>query len=541
MNSVTSPPVATVPYRTVFCITALQRTSLSIGGSHDANAVTDMPVARDGMNRLILRGTSLAGDLIATARTLVKQLPDTITRGEKQTSMTPSSWDVSNAHLVGAEPVLELRTGSAHRQDTRATGQSGLFDYEVIPPGAQWQFIVEVIHQRAGKDDASLLAHILSECQQGRFWLGRKVSRGLGWLDLVACDVFELPTTEPVVDGWPNSKLKSEELVNYLKSLVDKKPIPALNLETYLSHSKFSLCPQRAYLRWSGTIQVGAYQPDPKGKTYGLDALSIGAHGSFVPDAECFGESHLVNATDQPWGTYQKDFAPDMALAMVRRYDGWEPFIPGSAIAGSLRHWLSRAVRIGGKDMVWDPVAQESYVTDESGFDIDKDPVANLMGYVRHTDQAEARDSRLLVPECYLVEESRANWKAALGEKVALDEFTQGPFETSKFNRLAVLEAKFAFQIVQEVNLPADCDIHKLCQRESILLEQALSAAKDRRIGLGGGEFRAYGHVGFDVDKTEFAIAGNAWETWPAVNLADIGADTNAMPTVDPKIQEGVL
>jgi len=507
-------------YRTIFCVTAKQGTSLSIGGSQDANSVTDLPVARDGKKRLILRGSSLAGDLIATARTLIKCLPDSITRDEKSSSVTPSSWDVSNAHLVGAEPALELRTGSAHRQDTRATGKSGLYDYEVIPPGTKWQFIVEVHHQRAEKDDASLLAHVLRECQLGRFWLGRKVSRGLGWLDLSECKVFELPATESAVDQWPTSKLGCADALVYLSGLAENdKCIHVSDLETYLKESKFTLKPQRAYLRWQGTICVGAYQPDENGLTYGLDALSVGAHGGFVADAESFGETHLINATDQPWQQYQENFSPDMSLTMVRRGDAWEPFIPGSALAGSLRHWLSHSARQGNQ-MVWDPVAQETYGSEDAAFDICTDPVATLIGYVLKGPQTSAQNSRLLVAECFLVEDSRCNWKAALGEKVALDEFTQGPFEGSKFNRLAILDAKFSFQLVLEIDLANDGDVHKLCQEKSKLIQQTLDAALGRHIGLGGGEFRAYGHVGFNVESTEFANAGDDWKAWTITNPA---------------------
>jgi len=358
----------------------------------------------------------------------------------------------------------------------------------------------------------------------GRFWLGRRVSRGLGWLGPVVCKVYELPAVASVVDQWPCSKLDSTKAFARLEALAKRFQCIRVHndLKSYLKDSKFKVEPQRAYLRWQGTIRVGAYQPEKDGDTYGLDALSIGAHGSFVADAESFGETHLINATDQGWDQYKQNFAPDMSLAMVRRGNTWEPYIPGSAIAGSLRHWLSHSER-REKKRVWDPVAQETYESSEKEFDISKDPLALLMGYVLKGPEAAAQNSHLLVAECYLADDCRVDWKVALGEKVALDEFTQGPFEGSKFNRLAVLEATFAFQMVLEIDITPDADVRELCEQNSKLVEHALGAARVRRIGLGGGEFRSYGHVGLNVEKTEFAIAGGAWETWPAGNITTQG------------------
>ncbi len=56
-------------YRTLFVGTLRQTTALSVGG-RDQSSVTDAPLCRDGEQRFTLRGQTLAGALIATARRL---------------------------------------------------------------------------------------------------------------------------------------------------------------------------------------------------------------------------------------------------------------------------------------------------------------------------------------------------------------------------------------------------------------------------------------------------------------------------------------
>ena len=59
-------------YRTLFVGVLEQETALSVGRSDDDTSLVDSPLCRDGSGALILRGQSLTGNLVATARKLVE-------------------------------------------------------------------------------------------------------------------------------------------------------------------------------------------------------------------------------------------------------------------------------------------------------------------------------------------------------------------------------------------------------------------------------------------------------------------------------------
>ena len=62
-----------MPYKTLVQGTLVQVTALSVGGN-DPHAMADSPLARDGLGRLILRGSGLAGAFKATACAIVDVL-----------------------------------------------------------------------------------------------------------------------------------------------------------------------------------------------------------------------------------------------------------------------------------------------------------------------------------------------------------------------------------------------------------------------------------------------------------------------------------
>ena len=562
---------ATSLYRTVFVCTLKQLTAMSVGGRDDISSGADLSVGFDGDNQLVLRGTSLAGDLIATARTLVKDIPPSISSGKtKNGELVRSSWDVWNGHLHpdfnGVAQVI--RPGSPHRQDTRAAGKGGLHDYEVVPPGVEWCFLLEVkgAHSNdanaSGADtsdaqatDAHIAALTLQEWQRQRAWLGRKVARGLGWLSLVDCIVYELPAEEGVVDAWPDSSLNGH--MAHAEKLAciatDNKVVP-LTLAQYVANNSKLMDeikrPSRAYVQWSGSIVVGPYKPanaDRKaGISYGYDPLAIAAHGSASIEDDFLVENRLMRAPDQQWDKFENNFSSDTVLAtssVAKRLGSSyaeplvcyqsQPFIPGTSIGGSLRHWLSRKERMAGEP-VWDPVEKSHYgqspsnktLNETQGADVSSsklvpiDAVVKLLGMV---DGDTSYPSRLLISDAHLhnahTPYEEPSWCMAKLEKVALDSFVQNPFGSGKFDRLALFACQFKFNFTLEIDLAehAALTLESLTatpqQNANVALVQSfLREAALGRIAIGSGEFRGYGHVTFTVAECRFATAGQEWE-----------------------------
>ena len=89
--------IADKSYRTIFVGTLVQDSALSTGGTDTLSGVDD-PLCRDGEGRFTLRGTTLAGALIATARTLYPKIPPEIcvdaTNKPDKTPLTPSLWRI---------------------------------------------------------------------------------------------------------------------------------------------------------------------------------------------------------------------------------------------------------------------------------------------------------------------------------------------------------------------------------------------------------------------------------------------------------------
>lgn len=531
-------PAAQEPYCTLFLCTLEQLTAISLGGRDDDadNTLHDLPLVRDGQGRPVLTGRTLAGALVATARTFLEVPDDVSLIGGAPDDMArpPSLWSVWNAHPVADVPT-DSRPGNALRHDTRAPASHMLFDTEVLPPGQSWQLLIEVWHPRpveadnaaagatsSGRRAAATLALALQEWARGRCWLGRRVARGLGWMHLRQCQVIELPRTKAAVDAWPKADLGSlDRIFNHLQTLKEHAPNRlAASLDDYLQRNEANAGPkkpQRAFVRWPLTLSTGAYlvqhdqQQGPQ--SYGMDVLSLGGHRGSAVSAEDLKEGRLLRAPEQRWEAYTHAFAPDFAVAV--QPGSVVPDVPGSAIAGAWRHFLSRLARAAGQ-AVLDPATGQSCGggTAAAGADgAGADAVTPLFGFVLG-DQARA--SALLIRDASMV--SATDWKVALLEKVALDEFSQGAFKGAKFNRMAVFGGKWRFELVQEVALADHERAHEELPSATALVHALLDAAEQRRVAIGGGEFRAYGHLPVTVDAEpgcQWALAGEAWSAWP--------------------------
>ena len=214
------------PYKLLIRGELVQQTAFSNGGN-DAQSSLDMPLARDGQGRFTLRGSSLAGAFIATARELFDDLPEEISEGtpteqltkqagkkvEELPRMKESVWIFHHAHPLETRNP-EIRDQVAISQKTGAARHTAKFDLEVLPAGTRWGFLLEVDRYRAASGRAATIAWHVAQAWRQRCWLGREVARGLGWMKLENLRCIELDASQ--VHLWPDAGLEPWEALGGL-------------------------------------------------------------------------------------------------------------------------------------------------------------------------------------------------------------------------------------------------------------------------------------------------------------------------------------
>ena len=217
----------------------VQRSALSVGGTSHPAAVDDA-FCRDGLGRPTLRASGIAGALFASLRRTGYTAPASFTqciadngRADLLTSVLRfwHSHPVPCWHLGGAAaPQMQPRQSVAIRQDTAAAAHGALFDQEVLPPGHEWPLVIEFdltayaqwlkdegngqgaigqTHLPTASEALALLCTALGEWQQQRCWMGRRVARGQGWMDLQGLTIHHVP--DPCCMTWANHALWAEQ------------------------------------------------------------------------------------------------------------------------------------------------------------------------------------------------------------------------------------------------------------------------------------------------------------------------------------------
>jgi CRISPR/Cas system CSM-associated protein Csm3 (group 7 of RAMP superfamily) len=466
-------------YKTLIMGELVQITAFSIGGNNPHGRV-DAPVARNGGGDLTIRGTGLAGALIALARKLTSdekllrrisfgppseqsERRDALRKGREMERLPESLWRFHNAHPIGGEPALEVRSGVGIRQDTGAAATGLKFETETVPAGTRWRFLMEVDDYREGRTNARALALCtLREWEEGHCFLGRDVARGLGWMGLRDVQVRVLSTEHR--GDWPNAYKTPEAAFNALSHIE-----PLSDEKRRECESAISLLP-RQVLSGRGTIQVGGADDD----AWGLDTLSLGGSESVRPMQE-----KVVTKASLSLPPIEK-LEPDSVLAWTRPASAPDsaarPFIPGSSLRGPLRHALSWWLRRNGA-----VVADPNRARDREG---EKDPVAELFGTVE-------RSAALLLSDAMLEEGEDA--KPLFMEQHAEDEFSAGACGPMKFNRLCLSSGRFGFRFFVEI--PPESSIPDPLAGYRKLLEDLAELGDACQLPIGGGQWRGHGWV----------------------------------------------
>lgn len=472
-------------YRTLFTGTLVQDSALSVGGSSVGASGMDDPLCRDGRNRLTLRGSTLAGALIATARKIDPNLPPEISSGNPSTSpdtpATRSLWQFFNSHPESE--ILETRQGVGIRQDTGAAAEGVLFDVETLARGTKWPFYLEVnTRGEKGKKAEELAAAALLEWSRGRCWIGRNVARGLGWLHLQNLQAWRLDTDD--IDLWPDSSRTLKEAVDEVKKAL-KTPVDKNDFATTFKLS--SPAGNWHYLEIEGDLVTGKRKDG-----YGLDALSIGGHAANQSLLQW--DNHFLKPEGQTEAARKDAFDTDFAIVMTRRAnDDVEPFIPGSALRGPMRHALSRQLRRQGKT-IRDPNVR---VNGSNPPDDSADDSADVEQWFGNFE----RSARLLVRDAYL-DETAPTWNAAWLQHHAGDEFAGGVFGSSKFDRVVLLDGKFKWKMVIEA------ENKEMADNAWQSFQTLRKLGEAGHLPVGGGQWRGFGWIRWENITVRSGKAG---------------------------------
>lgn len=433
-----------LPYRTLFVGTLVQESFLSAGGIDDPLTTVDSPFCRDGQNRPTLRGTGLAGALIATLRRSNNgMVPVSISGSDK--GRQPSVWRFFNSHPKPADQDKAVnpayRQHVAIHEQTGAAATGALFNVETLPPGTGWPFLLEVDTSR-DPEAADHARDALSHWAAGRCLLGREVARGLGWMRLYGCKEYTLSAEH--VDHWPNAR-KSAGYAAYIRDELAAKP----NVKVVdVAAAKDDL---PGWIELTGTVSVGEHKVG--NDVYGIDSLSIGGHASEELSAEW--DNRFLAPDGMTADGAKAAFDPDFAVVTWESDGKRLPYIPGSSLRGPLRHALTRLLRARNE----------------------KTALADSLFGPKDCKQS----AKLLIRDAFPTEGSavRLAWLAHHAE----DEFTAGAYGSSLFNRVAVMEGSFRWRMVLED--PSD--------EEQQALADVLALAQAGQIGFGGGQWRGHG------------------------------------------------
>lgn len=438
-----------LPYRTLFVGTLVQESFLSAGGRDDPDTTVDSPFCRDGLGWPTLRGTGLAGALIATLRRL-NSVPPSIS-GSKD-GRQPSVWRFFNSHPEAKSETSETRWEACktrpevayrqhvaidHRTGAAATG--ALFNVETLPPGTHWPFLLEVDTSR-DPEAAGHARKALAHWAAGRCLIGREVARGLGWMTLR--DLKEYALTTDQIDIWPNAE-RAERYLGYIQDCFALlgKCVPTAT----------EALP--GWLEIRGTISAGEHDDG-----YGIDSLSIGGHASEELAAQW--DDRFFAPEGMTAEVAKQSFDPDFAVVTWVKEDVRVPYIPGSSLRGPLRHALARLLKARGQDATL---------------------VKNLFG-------TGDRSAKLLIRDA--LPDSGHEIQLAWLQHHAEDEFTGGAFSTAKFDRVAVMHGRFGWKMVLE----------DATEIEKKALFELFELARAGQIGIGGGQWRGHGWLHWEIE-----------------------------------------
>lgn len=451
-------------YLTLVFTDIVQESPLSTGGNRPHELV-DSPLALDGKSRPVLRGSSLAGSFIASARALMGSIPTSITSHKDCTSLTPSAWRFAHAHPVDDTWQTGFYQHVSIDRQTQAAKYDALYNLEAIPAGTRWSMCLEILPGQPpnmAQHEAYAAAVLAQWSQRGGMRLGKGGGHGYGWCHLENITILRLGKQHALL--WPDALAPRRSHSEWSAHLQNNGVLAATLPDLLKEHASLSPPEKAKYtVKLQGEIIIGERQ-DEFGQGYGIDTLSLGGHARLQLQAQSLHKKVIP----------QKDiffpadpFDPDFTIAFDAPSPGAppEPVIPGASIRGVWRNLLERHAKAGH---------------------IDQRTVDTLFG---STEQAGC----LAVASASLMDD---NWRLFWQQHVAIDELTGGVFGSNKFDRLSIAYARFRWRA--SVSAATQTQAEELAKAiENLIREQGIG-----HIPLGGGIWRGHGHVYWTLNTT---------------------------------------
>ena len=450
-------------YRTLFVGTLVQESFLSVGGADDPATTVDSPFCRDGKGRPTLRGSGLAGALVATLRRMnAGNVPVEISGS--QNGRVPSVWRFFNSHpleIGGKEPMPAFRQHVAIDARTGAAATGALFDLETLPPATYWPFLLEVDTSRFA-EGADLARAALMHWVHGRCLLGREVARGMGWMRLDGLCEYTLTTDH--IDFWPNAETYDDYHCYIRKTFSTCGKLRPKDA----NDAAFATLP--GWIELEGAVHAGQ-RTDDVGKGYGIDSLSIGGHAT--EELAAAWDGCYLAPDGMTADAAKAAFDPDFAVVGWSKGNQRVPYIPGSSLRGPLRHEWRRLLRA----QAGCPSAATSTRT-----------VDEMVNALFGTTESSAR---LLLCDALPVDGS--DIKLAWQQHHAEDEFAGSTYKSAKFDRVAVMQGSFRWRMILE----------DATETEMTALAGLLELGAQGQLGIGGGQWRGHGWLRWQCDQLD--------------------------------------
>ncbi len=516
--------------RLVVLGTLVQRTEMSLEAT-DAEGT----LATDGLGRPTLFGTAIAGALFDTMRRCGHQLPPALTTPPTAGARVLSdscllTWNCHARVTTIDMPSHARRQHVAIRQDSGAAAPDLLFATQTIAAGTRWPLVLEfdlldwsrLTPQQSSEwttDKAvAVLCQALDEWSDERCWLGGQVSRGLGWMRLEDCRIIHLPdqhalTWHSDLDQSPEDgafDIESAAAALLSPSLGGVQLVPQCRESESENGNALDGSDAWIYVRLRGLLDFG----QPRTDGWGLDTLShtaspregIHDHASarsrtLAPE----GDGSFFSRRQSGTGEDRSGYAPDKVLALtprLRQRPGqaeWvvEPFIAGSAIAGPIRHELSRRHRLNGLDVL-DPVTGLTYAPTGN-------PTSDIgVWFGERHGSDDARASMLMVRDAFLSEPQRDSWLKFQAEHHAEDELRGSTYGDAKFTREVLALACFEWEMVLAAPAHQGATLEALAAELTGLLD-------GHALAIGGAVWRGHGRGRWRLTERSCTRAGERW------------------------------
>ena len=477
-------------FRAVFSGTIEQLTAMHIGG-HSEKDPKASTFYCDGSDRLTMRGTALAGAMIAHLRKMgFDTIPPYIS--DASDGHRQSRWRIHNLHprnskINRGSPVEEKRNmiGVVAKTRGAATEKRALLELNILPKNTVWPFIIEVdiLNDDDGLDAEKMLLALLNDWKINGAWIGANAARGMGLVKVSQFKHYRLTSDD--MDWWPDATSEDKSLKNAFDILADqhrKRSVPTGTITPIA-------LPANPWHRLTieGNIGIGVNHDE-----YGVDSLSLGDTANKSHGKTYWGNTGspllapLGISDKNTWLANTQDWTLMIAMTstLCDNQRSLRPLIPGSSLRGSLRHATARYLR--GEDInIPDANIKDSRWNNmEPG---QAKTFADLFGFVDELaspTEPDATDGALIVPDCVA---DTGDFSLAVLEPHAEDEFAGGVYDSGKFNRIHLMEATFKPRLIIEAR-----DEDTLQQYLNLLLP-VLKLSSIGMLDLGGGAFRGAG------------------------------------------------